>query len=71
MTEGIEYYINKEGKWVFTEKYHQARGYCCGQGCKHCAYNYEAVPEPVKKRLQVLNQFSKSTNTNAVYGQDE
>lgn len=23
---------------VFTEQYHIDRGYCCGNGCKHCPF---------------------------------
>ena len=38
MIEGIHYYINEQGYWVFTAFYHQLRGYCCGNGCKHCPY---------------------------------
>lgn len=33
-----DYYLSKEGYIVFTEKYHLKRGYCCGNGCKHCPY---------------------------------
>jgi hypothetical protein len=49
-----DYYFNEEGLLVFTEKFLLKRGYCCGSGCKHCPYNYEAVPEP--KRSQLLQQ---------------
>jgi hypothetical protein len=31
------YYI-EDGKYVFTEEYHKQRGYCCGNGCRHCCY---------------------------------
>ncbi|WP_343854308.1 DUF5522 domain-containing protein [Algoriphagus jejuensis] len=33
-----DYYINDKGLMVFTENYHLRRGYCCGNGCKHCPY---------------------------------
>ncbi len=23
---------------VFTARYHLRRGYCCGNGCRHCPY---------------------------------
>jgi hypothetical protein len=36
---------------VFTEHYHLEKGYCCGMGCLHCPYEYEAVPEPRKSEL--------------------
>lgn len=38
LKEGEDYYINEEGLFVFTEKYHLKRGYCCGSGCRHCPY---------------------------------
>jgi len=52
--EGDDYYVNEKGLIVFTAKYHLEKGYCCGIGCKHCPYNYEAVPEP--KRSDLLQQ---------------
>ncbi|MBN7817897.1 DUF5522 domain-containing protein [Algoriphagus pacificus] len=33
-----DYYFNEQGLMVFTAKYHLKRGYCCGNGCKHCPY---------------------------------
>jgi hypothetical protein len=33
----LNYYI-EDGKYVFTEEYHKQRGYCCGNGCRHCCY---------------------------------
>lgn len=33
------------------------RGYCCGNGCRNCPYDYKAVPEP--KRSQLLAQRKK------------
>ena len=54
LVEGVDYYLNEEGLLVFTEKFLLDRGYCCGSGCKHCPYNYEAVPQP--KRSQLLKR---------------
>jgi hypothetical protein len=51
LTEGVHYYFNEEGLMVFTEHYHLEKGYCCGMGCLHCPYEYEAVPEPRKSEL--------------------
>lgn len=51
LKEGIDYYYNKDGFVVLTEAYHLKKGYCCGNGCKHCPYNYEAVPEPKRSAL--------------------
>jgi hypothetical protein len=49
--EGIDYYVNEDGLVVLTEKYLRERGYCCGNGCKHCPYEYENVPEPKRNEL--------------------
>lgn len=38
LKEGEDYYINEQGYWVFTAKYHLNRGYCCQSRCKHCPY---------------------------------
>ncbi|HMQ00892.1 MAG TPA: DUF5522 domain-containing protein [Cyclobacteriaceae bacterium] len=35
-----DFYIEK-GLYVFTEKYHLKRGYCCESGCRHCPYKKE------------------------------
>ena len=32
------------GAVVFTEGYHRRRGYCCGNGCRHCPFDHCAVP---------------------------
>lgn len=54
LTENIDYYFNTEGLMVLTGKYLEERGYCCGNGCMHCPFNYEGVPEP--KRSLLLKQ---------------
>ena len=38
-----DFYINKEGYKVFTEKYHLKRGYCCKSNCKHCPYGFNPL----------------------------
>lgn len=53
LIEGEDYYYNEAGYIVLTEKFHLNKGYCCGNGCKHCPYNYEKVPEP--KRTELLS----------------
>lgn len=57
LTEGVHFYYNGEGLLVFTEQYHLEKGYCCGMGCLHCPYDYEAVPEP--RRAELLKQRKK------------
>jgi hypothetical protein len=58
MIEGVHYYVNEEGLVVMTALYLLERGYCCGNGCKHCPYDYENVPEP--RRSELLDQRSTS-----------
>lgn len=56
-----DYYLNEKGLMTFTATYLLKRGYCCGSGCRHCPYNYEAVPEP--QRTILLAQRQKHDNT--------
>ena len=58
LVEGEDYYQDKEGLLVFTKKYLLERGYCCGSGCRHCPYHYEAVPQP--KRSYLLKSRNKT-----------
>lgn len=61
LTEGADFYYNEQGLMVLTEKYLLDRGYCCGNGCMHCPYDYKAVPEP--RRSQLLAQRKENGNT--------
>jgi len=49
--EPPDYYLNEQGYMVFTARHHLNRGYCCGMGCRHCPYQWEAVPEPKRSLL--------------------
>lgn len=49
--EGEDYYYSEQGYVVLTEKYHLARGHCCGSGCRHCPFDYEQVSEPRRTEL--------------------
>ncbi|MET6998922.1 DUF5522 domain-containing protein [Chitinophaga defluvii] len=51
LIEGIDFYYNGDGYMVFTEKYHLDRGHCCGNGCKHCPFEYEKVPAEKREKL--------------------
>jgi hypothetical protein len=64
LIEGEDYYYNEQGYIVLTEQFHIKKGYCCGNGCKHCPYNFEAVPEP--KRSEIL--ANKINNANDSQG---
>lgn len=59
--EGIHFYYNVSNFIVFTEKYHLQRGYCCGNGCKHCPYNYENMPEAARNKLLEKRNYKKKT----------
>lgn len=59
MIEGIHYYVNEDGWVVLTERYLLERGYCCSNGCKHCPYDYENVPEPLRSELLKKRRESK------------
>lgn len=48
------FYYNPNGLMVLTAKYLLERGYCCGNGCLNCPYDYKNVPEP--KRTRLLNE---------------
>lgn len=51
LKEGTDFYYSDEGYLVFTEHYHLKKGYCCGNGCRHCPYRFENVPEPRRSQL--------------------
>jgi hypothetical protein len=44
---------------TFTAQYLLERGYCCGNGCRHCPYDYMAVPEPKRTDLLKLKAEEK------------
>lgn len=41
-----DYYFDAIGTIVFTEKYHQKRGYCCKKCCKHCPWATKHLSAP-------------------------
>jgi hypothetical protein len=48
LVEGIDYHV-EDGRWVFTAFYHLKRGFCCGNGCRHCPYSEKATIEENKE----------------------
>jgi Family of unknown function (DUF5522) len=44
LKEGLDFYYNDDGLFVFTAHYLLNRGYCCGNGCKHCPYDETKQP---------------------------
>ena len=51
LIEGKDYYLNAGGLLVFTASYLQERGFCCGNGCTNCPFDYANVPQPLKDKL--------------------
>ncbi|MBC7946636.1 MAG: hypothetical protein H7Y42_02070 [Chitinophagaceae bacterium] len=62
LTEGLHYYLNADGFVVLTEEYHRLRGYCCGNGCLHCPFDYEKVEEPRRSELRFRKNNDKPRN---------
>ena len=49
LIEGKDYYweeIDGVRVRVFTEEYHENRGFCCNNKCRHCAFRFK---EELKK----------------------
>lgn len=38
------------------------RGYCCGNGCQNCPYDYKAVAEPRRSQLLAKRNNNNSNN---------
>ena len=62
---GEDYYYNEEGYVVLTAKYHLKKGSCCGNGCRHCPYQYINVPEPRREEL-LKNQIATDPNASKI-----
>lgn len=46
LVENIDYYF-ENGLMVLTEHFLTKRGYCCGNGCRHCPYDKD-LKKPVQ-----------------------
>ena len=60
--EGIDFYFDTSGLMVLTKEYHLKRGFCCGNGCRHCPYDYENVEENLRKELLSKNKKTQNKN---------
>lgn len=60
MKEGEDFYYNEDGYVVLTTAFHLKRGDCCGNGCKHCPYDYKNVPGP--RRAALLEKREKQND---------
>jgi hypothetical protein len=65
LIEGEDYYIDKSGLLVFTAQYLLARGFCCGNGCRHCPYG-EQQPLPSLKGKPEQNASADDDNCETV-----
>ncbi|THU41786.1 hypothetical protein FAM09_06705 [Niastella caeni] len=61
LIEGVDFYYNEQGYMVLTAQYHLERGYCCGNGCRHCPFEYVNVPEPRKSQLIIQHKQDGTT----------
>lgn len=55
-----EAFSEQESFSPLSAAYLLERGYCCGNGCKNCPYNYKNVPSP--RREQLLELRKKQDN---------
>ena len=46
LVEGRDYYVDPDGRYVFTAAYLLARGTCCESGCRHCPYGFRVIDGP-------------------------
>jgi hypothetical protein len=46
LEENVNYYT-ENGLFVFTELHHILKGYCCQNCCRHCAYGFNTLINPV------------------------
>lgn len=59
LVEGVDFYYNKMGFMVLTERFHLEKGSCCGNGCLHCPFEYLNVPEPRRSHLLAQRRNEK------------
>ena len=62
LEEGRDYHILPNGLLVMSALYLLERGYCCGNGCMNCPYDYIKVPEP--KRTLLLQKRADEASRN-------
>lgn len=59
LKEGIDFYFDESGLMVLTKHFHLKRGFCCGNGCKNCPFDYENVEEDLRKQLLLKSKIIK------------
>lgn len=63
MFEDDEFYTNEAGLFVFTAEYLLKRGYCCGNACLHCPYDYKNVVDLKKKEKMLAERRRLASNS--------
>lgn len=69
LIEGLDFYYNEDGFIVLTEKYHREKGVCCGNGCRHCPFDYINVPEERQTLLREQKAARDAQSKNNHEGQ--
>jgi hypothetical protein len=64
MNNNPDYYTDENGLLVFTAHFLSKRGFCCGNGCRHCPYDYINVPMPKRAALLKKREDEKKHNAN-------
>lgn len=57
--EGIDFYFDESGLMVLTKNFHLKRGFCCGNGCRNCPFDYENVEENLRIHLLLKSKIIK------------
>ena len=47
-----------------SAEYLLERGYCCGNGCKNCPYEYKNVPQPLREILLENRKLKNESEKN-------
>ena len=47
LSEDVDFYF-EDGLMVLTKEYLEKRGFCCGNGCRHCPFEHINVPDHSK-----------------------
>ena len=65
-----DYYLNENGKVVFTEEYHLRRGRCCGSGCKHCPFEPKHIKGNENVAIRERDRPKNSSTETSTWSED-
>jgi hypothetical protein len=57
-------YTNSDGYVVLKEEFLLKRGYCCGNGCLHCPFEYKNVLDEKRKQFLISRREQRKTSEN-------